>query len=352
MFFGLDEKQAAAAGAEELSNDNIRIKVIGVGGGGCNTVNRIANSGIKSAQTIAINTDALHLNHIKSDKKVLIGKSITKGLGAGGYPEVAQKCAEVSRSDLSSIIGDNQLVFLCAGMGGGTGTGAAPVVANVARANGAVTIAIVTYPFDLERARVKKALWGLKELAQEVDCLIVIDNNRLASYVPNLPMNAAFQLADDITTKAITGISDTIMFPSLINIDYADIKSLVEGTGLALISYGEGRGSDKCEQVVKNVLTQPLLDVETEGAKGALIHINGSAGLTLGECMEVGEKLTSNFDSMANVKVGARIGMASQDEIAVTTIMTGVKSKLGGQGIQEQKERLKLPDEVENITFL
>ncbi|HII53938.1 cell division protein FtsZ [Candidatus Micrarchaeota archaeon CG1_02_49_24] len=351
MFLGLDEKTAAPCSGEEemLSNERIKIKVVGVGGGGCNTINRIAKSGIKSAQTIAINTDAIHLNHIQANKKVLIGKTVTRGLGAGGYPEVAQKCAEISKNEIADAIGESQLVFLCAGMGGGTGTGAAPVVAQVAHAQGAVTIALVTYPFELERARIKKAIWGIQELSQAVDCVIVIDNNRLASYVPNLPMDAAFQMADNITTKAITGISDTIMFPSLINIDYADVKSLVEGSGLALISYGEGRGTDKVPQVVKNVLAQPLLDVETEDAKGALIQINGSAAMTLGECMEIGEKLTANFSSTANVKIGARTGLVREDEIAVTTIMTGVKSKLGG--VREEAAPKKLL-ELENIRYL
>ena len=309
-----------------FSNEKVRIAVVGVGGGGCNTVNRIAKTGIKSARTIAINTDKVHLDIVKADTKVLIGSKITRGLGAGGFPEVGLKCAEVSRNTIREALGENELVFLTAGMGGGTGTGAAPVVAQIAKEQGAIVVGIVTYPFRLERARLKKAEWGIRELAKECDTLIIIDNNRLVQYAPNLPVNKAFELADMITARAVKGISDTIMFPSLMNIDYADVKTVMENGGLAMISIGEGTGPDRVEEVVKSTLTHPLLDVDYEGAKGALIHITGGPGLTLGEGIEIGERLTQSFDPDANVKIGARLTPEMGERIYVTMITTGIKS--------------------------
>lgn len=318
---------SSAAKAEELmSNDKVRIAVLGVGGGGCNTIDRMMKAGIKSATTIAINTDQKHLKMVDAHKRLLIGATITKGLGAGGFPEVAQKCAELSRDKLTEVIGENELVFLCAGMGGGTGTGAAPIVADIAKQQGAIVVSVVTYPFSLERARLKKAQWGLQELAKKSDTVIVIDNNRLVTYVPNLPINEAFNLADAITTRAVKGIADTIMFPSLMNIDYADVKSVMENGGVSLISIGEGKGPDKVDQVIKNTLEHPLLDVSYEGAKGALLHIGGGVQLTLGESVEIAERISESFDKTANVKMGARLDPTYGDIISVTSIVTGIKS--------------------------
>lgn len=309
-----------------LSNDKIKICVIGVGGGGCNTINRIAKSGMKTATTLAVNTDQLHLKNISADKKVLIGASITKGLGAGGYPEVASKCAEASRDKLREVIGQNELVFLCAGMGGGTGTGASPVIAEIAKDEGAIVVSIVTVPFALERIRLKKAQWGLENLSKVCNTTIIIDNNRLVSYVPNLPINDAFALADNITARAVRGIADTIMLPSLMNIDFADVKSVMDTGGVSLISIGEGRGCDKVDQVVKSTLEHPLLDVSYEGATGALIHIGGSEALSLGDSIEIGERVTETFDAKANVKIGARLSPEYGDLVSTTAIITGIKS--------------------------
>ena len=312
--------------SEDMLNDRVRIAVVGVGGGGTNTIHRINSMGIKSAKTIAINTDALHLKMINSDKKVLIGKGVTRGLGAGGFPEVGMKCAEADKSLIMDALGENELVFITAGMGGGTGTGGAPVVAKAAKQQGAVVVSVVTYPFKLERARIKKAQWGLQELMKYSDTLIVIDNNRLVSYAPNLPVNKAFMLADQITARAIKGISDTIIFPSLLNIDYADVKAVMTNGGLAMISVGDGTGADKVEKVVKSTLQHPLLDVDYEGAKGALIHIGSNTDLTLGEAIHIGDNLTSKFDDAAQVKLGARIGPEYGSNVYVTMITTGVKS--------------------------
>lgn len=347
---------AAENAADLLSNDKIRIAVLGVGGAGCNTVNRIMKNGIRSAKTVAINTDNLHLRNIDAHKKVLIGQSITRGLGAGGFPEVAEKCAQTSKAELREMIGENELVFLAAGMGGGTGTGAAPVVAEIAKEQGAIVVSIVTTPFSLERARVKKAEWGLKELAEHSDTVAVIDNNRLVQHVPNLPITDAFHLADAITGKAVTGIADTIMVPSLLNIDYADVKSVMEKGGISLISIGEGKGTDKINNVVKDTLTNPLLDVSYEGAKGALLHIEGGSGMTLGECIEVGEKITDQFDHNANVKIGARLlNNHPSDTITTTAIVTGLKSahieNILGTNKEAEQEKPKISF-AENINYI
>lgn len=332
-----------------MSNDKVRISVIGLGGGGCNTINRMVSMGLKSAKTIAVNTDRLHLDVINADKKVLIGKSVTKGLGAGGFPEIGTKCAEISKNEILEAMGENELVFVCAGMGGGTGTGSAPVVAKMAKEMGAVVVGIVTSPFKLERARIKKAEWGVKELSKYTDTLIIIDNNRLVSYAPNLPVNKAFMLADEITTKAVKGICDTIMFPSLMNIDYADVRSVMEEGGVSLISIGEASGPDKVERVVKDTLQHPLLDVSYEGAKGALIHITGSSALTLGDSIKIGEKLTEVFDPNAQIKVGARLDENAGANVEVIMIATGLKiqdifnsqsADRDSQSVAESKEML------------
>jgi cell division protein FtsZ len=335
---------------ELMSNDKVRIAVIGVGGGGCNTVDRIMKGGIKSATTVAINTDALHLRMVQAHKKVLIGQSVTKGLGAGGFPEVAAKCAEASREKIREIIGENELVFLTAGMGGGTGTGAAPVIAEIAKQQGAVVVSMVTYPFALERARLKKAQWGLSQLAAKSDTVIVIDNNRLAAYAPNLPINEAFTLADMITGKAVRGIADTIMFPSLMNIDYADVRAVMENGGIALISVGEGTGQDRVERVIKNTLTHPLLDVSYEGAKASLLHIDGGAELTLGDAIAIGEGITEKFDPSADIKVGARLSPENGQNVSVTAIVTGLKCAQMF-GINNKEEEKPMVADVESLNF-
>ncbi|MEW6035710.1 MAG: cell division protein FtsZ [Candidatus Micrarchaeota archaeon] len=316
----------ATAPAADLDNASIRISVIGVGGAGCNCVNRLYQNGIKSAKTFAINTDGKHLNMVGAHKKILLGKTITRGLGAGGDMAIAKKSADVDRDMLKKEIGENELVFLCAGMGGGTGGGASPAIAQIAREQGAIVVAMVTYPFALERVRLKKAQQSLHELVKVCDTVVVVDNNRLASYVPNLPVNKAFELADSITTRAVTGISDTIMFPSLINVDYADVKAVMEGGGLSMISLGSGNGHNKVEDVVKDTLEHPLLDVNYEGAKGCLIHLEGGPDLSLGDAIRAGELLTQSFDETANVKMGARISPTLKDSVRITAIITGVKS--------------------------
>jgi len=346
-------KHTMAAAADEMSNDKVKITVAGVGGGGCNTIHRLSKMGIKSAETIAINTDRLHLNTVDANRRILIGAQITKGLGAGGFPEIAHKCAHASKDKLIEVLSNTELLFLCAGMGGGTGTGAAPVVAEIAKAQGAIVVGVVTYPFNLERARAEKARWGIDNLKQHCDTVIVIDNNRLVSVAPNLPMNQAFNFADEITARAVKGIADTIMFPSLVNIDFADVRAIVGNAGVSMISVGEGRGNDRVERVVRATLEHPLLDVDVAGAKGALLHISGGTNLTLGEATTIGEKLTEAFDDNANVIWGARLSPELQDTVSVTAVMTGITSPLVTGRADVVKEEAKNKQmEIEAIGYL
>jgi len=285
---------------------------------------------------------------VKSHKKILIGKTITRGLGAGGYMEVARKCAEADSDLIKKEMGEAELVFLCAGMGGGTGGGSAPVVARIAKEQGAIVVAFVTYPFKHERVRLKKAQEAIGELVKFADTVIVIDNNRLSSYAPNLQIEKAFEFADSITVRAVVGISDTLMSPSLMNVDFADVRSIMQGGGLSMISLGEASGIDRVDAVVKDTLQHPLLDVNYEGANGCLIHIEGGTDLTLGDAIKIGERLTEGFDTMANVKVGARILNNLTEKVRVTTIITGVKSPY----IMSKPEHALQTSEEETLQYL
>ncbi len=324
--------------ADEFDYDAFkpRVAVVGLGGQGSNLINRLMTQGIRSADTIAMNTDIGHLNMIKAQKKVLLGKEITQGLGAGGFPEVAAKAAEMSRAEIENALKDYNLVFIAAGMGGGTGTGSAPFVAQVAREMGATVIATVTYPFALERSRKLKAEWGIEQLSRQADSVIVIENDKLLSYVPNLPIERAFELVDNITGNAVKGIADTITLPSLINLDFADLRNVVKDTGTAVISLGAGHGSNRVEQAIQSTRTHPLLTVDYEGAKGALIHVVGGSNLTISDATRIGEGVTNNLASDANVIFGARMIPELNDEIRVMSVVTGVKAKFG-----EAKRRLE-----------
>jgi len=330
----------------------IQIKVIGVGGAGTNTVTRLHKMGIKSAETIAVNTDVNHLKLVEADRRVLIGGSMTKGLGAGGFPEVGAKCAEQSREKICDMVKDTELVFICAGMGGGTGTGAAPVIAQAAKDAGAIVVSMVTYPFALERARLEKADWGLEELRKTSDTVVVIDNNRLVKYVPNLPMNQAFAVADTLVARSVKGIADTVMLPSLMNIDFADLRMIMGNAGVAAISIGEAQGNDRVQNAVKSTLENPLLDIDYTGSKGGLILIQGGTNLTLGEAIKVGEGITEAFDDKAYVKWGARLVPELNDKIVVTSIITGVTSPhvIGRAPVEPRKQGQSMPL-LETIKF-
>ncbi|MCX6778245.1 MAG: cell division protein FtsZ [Candidatus Micrarchaeota archaeon] len=336
---------------QEFGSDKIKIVTIGVGGAGNNTINRLIRAGVKGTDLIAVNTDKQHLAVIdERAKKILIGKSITKGLGAGGYPEIGTKAAEVDRPLLEKELDGAHLVFLCAGMGGGTGTGAAPVIAEIAKEQGAITVAMVTYPFNLERARRVKADEGIAKLRKVTDSVIILDNNRLVKLVPNLPMNEAFSVADEILAKAIGGLVWTITQPSLINIDFADVRAIMGGGGVGFIAVGEGKGTDKVTGASEGVLKNRLLDVDFEGAGGAVIHISGGADLTLGDAVKAGEIVTERMDPSANVKWGARLIPGYDGKMEIVAIVTGVKgASILGKTLDDTQEETNTYPDIEVI---
>ncbi len=310
-----------------------KIAVVGCGGGGSNTIQRLARMNVRGATLVAVNTDANHLKMMDSSiRRILIGGALTRGLGAGGFPEIGAKAAMYSKTDIEDAIRDYNMVFITAGMGGGTGTGSAPIVANVAKAQGAITIAVVTFPFKLERVRLEKAQTGIEELRKNVDTLIVIDNQRLVDLYPNLAVEQAFKVADEVAGRAVRGITEAINTPSLINLDFADVKTIMNTGGLAFISIGEGKGTNKVEDVVNDTFRNKLLDVDYEGAKSVLLHITGGDDLTLGEANEIGRRITERTAPEANVIWGARIDPSFNGKVSVIAVFTGITSAsiLGG----------------------
>jgi cell division protein FtsZ len=302
------------------------IKVIGTGGAGNNMVNWLYQKGVKGAEIIACNTDQQHLSVTEADRKFLIGRETTRGLGCGGFPEKGAEAAHEQLNEIKDTLKGADMVFVCAGMGGGTGTGAAPVVAEVARDLGAIVIGTVTMPFKIERARVDKAEFGLQQLRQVSDTVIVIDNNRLVQIAGNLPIRQAFAVANELISTMIKGIVETIALPSLVNLDYADVKAIMTNGGVAAIGVGASDTNNRVEEAVKGALSNPLLDINYEGATGALIHVCGGPDLTLDEINNIGELVTESLDEDANVIWGARVTEEMKGKLTVMTIVTGVKS--------------------------
>ncbi|EQD50185.1 cell division protein FtsZ [mine drainage metagenome] len=330
--------KSTAGSNEDFGSAQIKIVTAGFGGAGDNIINRLLKVGVKGTEFVAVNTDAQHFKIIDDRiKKVLIGKSITRGLGAGGDPLVGKKAAEVDRQLLEDVFAGSQLVFLCAGMGGGTGTGSISVAAQIAKEQGAIVISMVTYPFDLERVRKVKAEEGIQELRKFSDSVIIIDNNRLTKLVPNLPMTEAFALADEVLAKAIGGLVWTITQPSMINIDFADVRSIMVNNGVGFIAVGTGKGNDKVNIASEQVLKNKLLDVDYENATGALIHISGDSSLTIGDAIKAGEIITERMDPKANIKWGARLIPGYNDMIEIVAIITGVKSASVIGKLEERK---------------
>ena len=330
-----------------------RIVIVGCGGAGNNTVNRLYNIGVDGAETVAINTDKQHLKMIEADTKILVGKSLTNGLGAGGDPSMGERATEMAQGTIKDVLGDADLVFVTAGMGGGTGTGAAPVVADLAKEQGAIVVAMVSTPFNVERARTVKAEEGLEKLRDEADSIIVLDNNRLLDYVPNLPIGKAFSVMDQIIAETVKGISETITQPSLINLDYADMTAIMNQGGVAVMLVGETQDKNKTEEVVRDAMSHPLLDVDYRGASGALVHITGGPDLSLSEAEGIADNITERLDAGANVIWGARIREEYKGKVRVMAIMTGVQSaQVLGPTTKKQAERSRARMEgVEEASF-
>lgn len=302
-----------------------QIKVIGVGGGGNNAVNRMIESGLKGVEFIAINTDAQALYTSKAENKIQIGTKLTRGLGAGANPEVGLKAAEESRNDIVAAVKGADMVFVTAGMGGGTGTGAAPLVAEVAKELGALTVGVVTKPFTFEgKKRFGQAESGIVNIKSKVDTLIVIPNEKLLQVVDkNTPINDAFRIADDVLRQGVQGISDLIAVPGLINLDFADVKTIMEDTGAALMGIGTASGENRASVAARTAISSPLLETSIEGAKGVLLNITGGSGLGLFEVNEAAEIISQAADPEANIIFGAVIDESMGDNVRVTVIATG-----------------------------
>ena len=322
----IENAESHSINFDDLRAGKANIKVIGVGGMGSNAVTWLYNKGIEGATVYALNTDALHLSVTKADEKILIGKELTRGLGAGGKPEQGREAAKESMTEIKKIVSGADMVFIIAGMGGGTGTGAAPVIAQIAKETGAIVLGVVTMPFEPEKARIDKAEFGLQELRDQTNTSIVIDNGKLVDIAGQLPMEQAFAVANELISTMIKGIVETITLPSLINLDYADVSTIMKDGGVAVIGIGEADTQNRVSEAVQQALAHPLLDVDYKGANGALVHVTGGPDLKLEEFDTIGRLISENLDQDAQVIIGARINKDFVGKVRVITIMTGVKS--------------------------
>ncbi len=316
---------------EQSKNNNIipsnvaQIKVIGVGGGGCNAVNRMIEIGISGVDFWAINTDAQALAQASASNRLQLGQKLTRGLGAGGNPAIGQKAAEESRDEIAHALEDTDLVFITAGMGGGTGTGAAPIVAEIAKEMGCLTVGVVTRPFTFEgRKRTMQAQEGIAGLQSRVDTLIVIPNNKLIQVIsPETPLQEAFRVADDILRQGVQGISDIITLPGLVNVDFADVRAVMADAGSALMGIGIGSGKSRASDAAMAAISSPLLESSIEGARGVVLNITGGRDLTLHEVNTAAETIFNVVDPDANIIFGAVIDEQMQGELLITAIATG-----------------------------
>ncbi|MBD3214136.1 MAG: cell division protein FtsZ [Candidatus Lokiarchaeota archaeon] len=338
------------------------IKIVGAGGAGNNTIDRLMKIGIKGAKCVAVNTDHQHLDMIESHIKILIGKNLTRGLGAGGDPKIGRAAAEEDREDLIKILRESDLVFITCGEGGGTGTGSAPIIAEIAKNEGAIVVGVVTLPFESEIGRIDNAQMGLKKLRQYVDTLVVIDNNKLLEIAPNLPIIEAFSVADEVLATMVKGITETISMPSLINLDYADVKTILGTGGVTIVGVGESNGKEnRVEEAIDDALRSPLLDVDISGARGALIHICGGNDMTLAEANSVASKISEKMDVKDSMVIwGARVSDEFEGFLRVMLLITGIKSpQILGKELDTEdldinqsisKEKVGLSDEIFNIS--
>ncbi len=304
-----------------------KVLVVGCGGAGGNSVHRLHRIGIHGAQTLVVNTDAVHLDTIYCDRKLLIGAAVTRGMGAGGRPEIGERCAEIAVEDLRNHVADADLTFITVGLGGGTGTGVAPWIAELAQAAGSVVISLATTPFKAERGRLRTAQAGIQRLSQVSDSLILLDNNRLLDIVPNLPVEQAFAVMDHLMSEVVKGVTESITLPSLINLDFSDVRTILQCGGPSTIFYGEN-ADENPEGVVSETLNNPLLDVDYGGARGALVHISAGPSLPLRAVHEVVEGLTDHMSPEANVIFGVRVDRKYAGIMRVLTVMTGVRSSV------------------------
>jgi cell division protein FtsZ len=323
-----------------------KIKVIGVGGSGGAAINRMIDNGIRGVEFVAINTDVQALHYNKATKKLHIGKSITRGLGAGMNPELGKQSAEESQNEIRDILKDTDMVFVTCGLGGGTGTGAAPIVAEIARDLGALTVAVVTKPFAFEGAQRKNiAERGSMELADKVDTIITIPNDKLLQVIDKkTSLLDAFMVVDDVLRQGVQGIAEIITVPGIINADFADVKAVMANAGSALMGIGEASGENKAIEAAKAAVNSPLLEVSIEGARGILFTVVGGPNLTMNEVNEAAKVITASADEDAKIIFGAVINDKMKDEIKITVVATGFESRLGNREETAGSERSYTPN--------
>jgi cell division protein FtsZ len=335
---------------EIIQRSRAKIFVVGTGGAGNNTVSRLAEIGVEGAGTLSVNTDAQDLFYSKSDHKLLIGRSTCGGLGAGGMPDIGEESAEESEEQLKEKLEGADMVFVTCGLGGGTGTGSAPVISKLAKKIGALTIAVATMPFSAEGLRRREnAEKGLEKLQSAADTVIVIPNDKLLEVAPNLPINKAFMVADELLGRAVKGITELITKPGLVSLDFADIRSIMMGSGMAMIGMGESDSGDRAIESVHEALNSPLLDLDISNAKGALINISGSSDLTLHEAEKVVQIVADELDPDANIIWGTQIQEDLENVIRTTIVVAGVKSPHifgmpGEKEFVEERQRESVPE--------
>ncbi len=339
---------------ELLQKQGARIKVVGCGGGGGNSVSRMKETGIKGCEILAVNTDAQDLLYSNVDTKILIGRELTHGLGAGSNPKIGEQAARESEQEIKKRLGDVDMVFITCGLGGGTGTGAAPVVAEIAKKQGALTIGVVTLPFTVEgQKRIENAQYGLERMVAVTDTLIVIPNDKLLEIAPELPIHTAFKVADEILTNSVKGITELVTKAGLVNLDFADVKAVMLNGGVSLIGIGESDSKDRARNAVEKAINNPLLDVDISNATGALVNIVGGPDMTLDEYRLIMEILGSKISHDAKLISGAQISPDMDKSIKVLIIVTGVKSSqiLGSSDELSNREKNELEEEL-GIDFL
>ncbi|NCS71114.1 MAG: cell division protein FtsZ [Candidatus Aenigmarchaeota archaeon] len=318
-----------------LDKQKANIKIVGSGGAGNNTITRMMQVGVEGVESIAMNTDAQDLLYSDADKKLLIGREITGGLGAGGDPKVGNEAAKESRDDIKKMIEGSDMVFITCGLGGGTGTGSAPVIAETAKKMNILTIAVVTLPFTMEgKLRMRNAREGLDELRKVVDTIIIIPNDKLLEIVPDVSLATAFKVADEILVNSVKGIAELVTKAGLINLDLADVKSVMTNGGLAMIGMGESDTENRGIEAVEKALSNPLLSLDIEGAEGALINVTGGPDITIREAQQVVEAVSGRLNEDAKIIWGAQVNKDLADTVRVLVVVTGVK---GSEEIIEER---------------
>ncbi|MCS7135044.1 MAG: cell division protein FtsZ [Candidatus Aenigmarchaeota archaeon] len=360
MAIKLDAKQSKTKRIDEelkqlLESKFNKIKIVGCGGAGNNTITRLLDAGIDGAETIAINTDAQDLLYSEAHTKILIGKNLTRGLGAGGDPQVGMEAAKESKDDIRKALEGSDMIFITCGLGGGTGTGSAPIVADIAKSMNILTVAVVTLPFSMEgQVRMKNALHGLKQLRNTVDTIVIIPNDKLLDVLPDVSLSKAFKALDEILVNAVKGSVELITTPGLVNLDFADVKAVMKEGGLAMIGLGESSSESRAIEAISKAVNSPFLPVDIEGATGALISIIGGPNMTLSEANEIVKFVAEKLDEEAKIIWGAKLDDSLKDKIRAMVIITGVKEKeVYGQVnmIQSLKKTNRL-EEILGIKFI